>query len=157
MSYDVRITQVPRHDLAVVRTSTTFSEIPTVMGSAFDAVATYLAPLGLLGEGPAIGRYTEMDLITGTVTVAAGFVVAQPVDGDGAVVPDETPAAEVATTTHLGPYANVSEAYDAIAASVAEQGRELDETTMWEEYWSPPGTPDEQTRTEVFCPLKPAG
>jgi len=67
-----------------------------------------------------------------------------------------TEAGEVATTTHLGSYEKVSEAYDAIAAAVALQGLALDETTMWEEYWSPPGTPDEQTKTVVYCPLKPA-
>ncbi|WP_448811159.1 GyrI-like domain-containing protein [Agromyces bauzanensis] len=156
MTYDVRITQHPRQDLAVVRTRTTFAVIPTFMGSAFGKVAALLGPRGLLGEGPAVGRYTEMDMTTGEVVVAAGFVVPQPIEGDGTVVPDETPAGEVATTTHLGPYEKISEAYDAIAKVMALQGRELDETTMWEEYWSPPGTPDDQTKTVVYCPLKAA-
>jgi len=157
MAYEVRITQSPRQDLAVVRTQTTFSEIPTVMGPSFEKVAAYLGPLGLLGPGPAVGRYTDMDMTTGSVTVHVGFVVARPVSGDGTVVPDETPAGEVATTTHMGSYEKVSEAYDAVAAAVAMRGRQLDETTMWEEYWSPPGTPDDETKTVVFCPLKPAG
>jgi len=72
MSYDVRIIQNPRQDLAVVRTRTTFTEIPTVMGSSFEKVAAYLGPRGQLGPGPAIGRYTEMDMTTGTVTVMPG-------------------------------------------------------------------------------------
>ncbi|MDF2576374.1 MAG: AraC family transcriptional regulator [Agromyces sp.] len=156
MAYEVRITQHPRQDLAVVRRRTTFNEIPTFMGSAFERVADYLGKLDLLGPGPAVGRYTEMDMTTGEVVVAAGFVVSQPVEGDGTIVPDETPASEVATTTHLGSYAKVSEAYDAIAKAMAVQGRELDETTMWEEYWSPPGTPDDETKTVVYCPLKTA-
>lgn len=156
MTYEVRIIQQPRQDLAVVRNRTTFSEIPTFMGSAFEKTAAYLGPKGLLGPGPAIGRYTEMDMTTGEVVVAAGFVVSRAVEGDGTVVPDETPACEVATTTHLGTYAKISEAYDAIAKAMAVQGRELDETTMWEEYWSPPGTPDDQTKTVVYCPLKAA-
>ena len=154
MSYEVHITKHQRQDLAVVRSRTTFGEIPTFMGSAFDKVAAYLGPRGLLGGGPAVGRYTEMDMTTGEVVVAAGFVVPQPVEGDGTVRPDETPATEVATTTHMGPYAKISEAYDAIAEAMAMRGRELDETTMWEEYWSPPGTPDDQTKTVVYCPLK---
>ncbi|WP_136709668.1 GyrI-like domain-containing protein [Agromyces sp. H66] len=156
MAYEVRIIQQPRQDLAVVRKRTTFGEIPTFMGSAFEKVAAYLGPKGLLGPHPAIGRYTEMDMTSGEVVVAAGFVVPQPVEGEGDIVPDETPASEVATTTHLGTYATVSEAYDAIAKAMAVQGRELDETTMWEEYWSPPGTPDDQTKTVVYCPLKAA-
>ena len=156
MPHEVHITQTPRRDLAVVRTATTFPGIPAVMGQAFDRVAAYLGPLGLLGNSPAVGLYTDMDLQAGTLTVSAGFRVGRPVEGDGTVVPGELPATEVATTTHVGPYEKVSEAYDAIAAAMALQGRELDESTMWEEYWSPPGTPDEDTVTEVFCPLKPA-
>jgi effector-binding domain-containing protein len=157
MGYDVQITEVPRRDVAVVRTRTTFAEIPAFMGSAFGRVAEALGPRGLLGEGPAVGRYTEMDQASGRLVVSAGFIVPAPIEPVGDVVPDELPAGEVATTVHLGPYSRVSDAYDAIAAAMALHGRELDETTMWEEYWSPPGTPDDQTKTVVFGPLAPAG
>ncbi|GAA1061895.1 GyrI-like domain-containing protein [Agromyces bracchium] len=156
MTYDVRIVEAPRRDLAVVRSRTTFAEIPAFMATAFERVAAVLGPRGLLGDGPAVGRYAEMDQATGAVTVSAGFVVDAPIAADGDVVPEVLPAVEVATTTHLGPYDRVSEAYDAIAAAMALHGRELDESMMWEEYWSPPGTPDDETRTVVFCPLRPA-
>ena len=155
MGYDVQIVEVPRRDVAVVRTRTGFDEIPAFMGSAFGHVAGVIAPLGLLGDGPAIGRYTEMDPVAGTLVVAAGFVVPGAIRPAGDVVPDELPATEAATTVHLGAYSRISEAYDAIAAAMALHGRELDESTMWEEYWSPSGTPDEQVKTVVFCPLKP--
>ncbi len=156
MDYDVQIRRVPRRDVAVVRTRTTFDEIPAFMGSAFERVAGALGPRGLLGDGPAIGRYSEMDPVAGTLVVSAGFVVPAAIEPDGEVVPDELPEVEVATTEHLGAYADVSKAYDAIASAMVLHGREIDESTMWEEYWSPPGTPDDQTRTVVFCPLKPA-
>ncbi|MEI5584822.1 MULTISPECIES: GyrI-like domain-containing protein [unclassified Agromyces] len=155
MTHDVSITAVPERHVAVVRTSTTFADIPAFMPTAFERVAAHLGPLGLLGDGPAAAKYADMDPAGGRVTVSAGFVVPEPIAGDGTIVPDVLPAGEVATTTHVGPYATVSEAYDAIAAAAALHGRELDESTMWEEYWSPPGTPDDQTRTVVSCPLKP--
>ncbi|MGR0221285.1 GyrI-like domain-containing protein [Agromyces sp. ZXT2-6] len=157
MTYDVRITSTPQRHLAAVRQSTTFADIPNLMRSAFERVAAHLGPLGLLGDGPAAAKYSDMDPASGRVTVSAGFVVPDPIEGDGTVVPDELPAAEAATATHMGSYARVSEAYDAIGAAMALHGRELDESTMWEEYWSPPGTPDDQTKTVVYCPLKPAG
>lgn len=157
MTYDVRITTVPERHLAVVRRTTTFAEIPNLMRAAFERVAAHLGPLGLLGDGPAAAKYADMDPASGRVTVSAGFVVPGPIEGDGDVVPDVLPAGEVATTTHLGSYEKVSEAYDAIAAAMALHGRELDETTMWEEYWSPPGTPDDRTKTVVYCPLEPVG
>jgi effector-binding domain-containing protein len=155
MDYDVQITQAPRRDIAVVRTRTTFDEIPAFMGSAFAQVAGALGPRGLLGDGPAIGRYSEIDPAAGTLVVSAGFVVPTAIELAGEVVPDELPEAEVATTEHIGAYPDVSKAYDAIASAMALHGREIDESTMWEEYWSPPGTPDDETRTVVFCPLKP--
>lgn len=110
MAYDVKIIEVPRRDVAVVRTRTTFDGIPAAMGSAFGRVAAVLGPRGLLGDGPAVGRYTEMDPATGKVTVAAGFVVPAAIEAAGDVVPDELPAGEVATATHVGPYSRVSEA-----------------------------------------------
>lgn len=145
MTYDVRIITTPERHLAVVRTTTTFAEIPNLMRAAFERVAAHLGPLGLLGDGPAAAKYADMDPAGGRVTVSAGFVVPRPIAGDGDVVPDVLPAAEVATATHLGAYA------------MALHGRELDESTMWEEYWSPPGTPDAETKTVVYCPLKAAG
>jgi effector-binding domain-containing protein len=154
MTYDVTITTVPERHFAAVRTSTTFADIPGFMDTAFQRVAEHLGPLGLLGDGPAAAKYADMDPAAGRVTVSAGFVVPEPVEGDGTIVADVLPAGEVATTTHMGSYARVSEAYDAIAAAMALHGRELDESTMWEEYWSPPGTPDEETKTVVYCPLK---
>ncbi|MGR2752853.1 GyrI-like domain-containing protein [Agromyces arachidis] len=157
MSYDVRIITVPERHLAAVRTTTAFAGIPAFMGDAFGRVAEHLGRARMPVDGPAAAKYTGMDPAADRVEVSAGFVVARPIEGDGTVVPDVLPAGEVATAEHLGAYARVSEAYDAIAAAMALHGRELDESAMWEEYWSPPGTPDDQTRTVVFCPLVPSG
>ena len=89
MGYDVQITEVPRRDVAVVRTRTTFAEIPAFMGQAFGRVAEVLGPRGLLGDGPAVGRYTEMDPASGRLVVSAGFIIPSPIEASGDVVPDE--------------------------------------------------------------------
>jgi effector-binding domain-containing protein len=86
--------------------------------------------------------------------VAAGFYVESPIDGDGHVVPVELPAGDVARTTHIGPYADLPKAYEAVAARAKQDGREL-ATEMWEEYYSPPETPPAETRTDVYWPLRP--
>jgi effector-binding domain-containing protein len=89
--------------------------------------------------------------------VSAGFPVDSPIDGDGQVTGLEIPAGEVAFTTHMGAYAELSQAYEAVMAWMNANGRESsEECVMWEEYWSPPETPPEETRTDIYWPLKPA-
>jgi effector-binding domain-containing protein len=55
---------------------------------------------------------------------------------------------------HVGAYTELPSAYQDLQAEVTRRGRALDEgSPMWEEYWSGPETPDDQTRTEVFWPV----
>jgi len=150
MAHEIRILRTPRTDLAVVRIRSSIQRIPEVMGPAFEDVAAYLGPRGLLGTGPAIAVYSDMD--ADGVTVAAGFTVAQPVEGDGHVVPLVLPESEVITTTHVGPYETLSQEYGALEQAAAARGRSLG-PLMWEEYWSPPDTPPEETRTFICWPL----
>ena len=88
--------------------------------------------------------------------MASGFVVPGPFEGEGEVVHLQLPETDVATTTHLGPYDSLGEAYDALRRQARTLGREVDEDgPMWEEYWTGPETPPEQTRTVVCWPVKP--
>ena len=77
-----------------------------------------------------------------------------PVEGDGNVVPYELPACEAATTTHIGSYGALGDAYAAIEAWMKDNRREPLGNIMWDEYWSGPEVPEDQARTEVFQPLK---
>jgi effector-binding domain-containing protein len=155
MSYDVStITERGRH-LAVTR----FDARPEVddMGqkssAAFGGVASYLARIGVPVAGPAISVYEmEGDLFH----VAAGFVVEAPFEPGEGVEPLQLPACEVATTVHIGPYERLGEAYEALQKGVVAQGRQVEDSgVMWEEYWSGPEAPPEETRTVVFWPLRP--
>jgi effector-binding domain-containing protein len=77
------------------------------------------------------------------------------VEGDCHVVAVELPAGEVACTTHIGPYEGLPQAYEAIEAWMKQHGREAAGSTIWEEYLTGPETPPEQTRTDIYGPLKP--
>ena len=61
----------------------------------------------------------------------------------------------MATTTHVGPYEALPQAYEAIQAWMQREGREPANHVMWEEYVTGPETPSAQTRTIVYWPLKP--
>ncbi|MGZ4473945.1 MAG: GyrI-like domain-containing protein [Nocardioidaceae bacterium] len=153
MDYTVDIVREPGRDLAVTRFDASVAGIGAQLGAALGTVAQHLGRHGLAPSGPAVARYEPRP---DGFAVAAGFVVGTPLVGDDEVVPLRLPTGEMATTTHVGAYADLSRAYDAIRSAMADKGRRLDESQMWEEYWSGPDTPPEQTRTVVLWPLAPA-
>lgn len=152
MDYQLQIIEEPGRNLAVTRFKAEISQIGEQMGAAFAVVTAYVAVHEVEVIGPAIAYY---DMEPDGFTVAAGFVVAEPIAGDGTVVPLSLPVTEVATTTHVGSYEDLPKAYDALKRGVHDLGREPDDAAMWEEYWSPPDAPPEETRTIIFWPLKP--
>jgi effector-binding domain-containing protein len=153
MNYDIEVRQVETRPIAAVRFRAKVAELPQHMGAAFGAVMEYLGKTGTTPNGPALSLY---DIVgEGEFEVAAGFYVPSPIEGDGHVVPVELPAGEAAFTTHMGSYEGLHEAYAAIQAWIQENGRESAGNTMWEEYFSGPEAPPEETRTDIYCPLKP--
>ena len=152
MSYEIEIKRLAKHDIAAVKFRGSIADLPQHMGAAFEATMGYLVRSGIQPEGPAVALYKPLG--EDDFDVTAGFLVSAPIEGDGHVVPAELPEGEVATTLHVGSYESLTEAYAAIQAWMAREGREPGET-MWEEYLSGPETPPEQTRTIVYWPLRP--
>ena len=62
-----------------------------------------------------------------------GVQVVRPFEGEGEVICTQTPAGEVAMTSHIGSYARLSAAHNAIHSRCAEKGRGLGEYS-WEIY-----------------------
>jgi hypothetical protein len=101
----------------------------------------------------AIARYERFD--AGVCELDAGFVVdALPADApDGERVHAcELGGCEVAYATHLGAYDSLAETYADIERWMRTNGF-VSAGPIWEEYFSPPGTPPEQTRTDVYWPI----
>jgi effector-binding domain-containing protein len=154
MDYQARIEHTPARWLAVVRFHTDLADLGVKMASAFVEVMQSLSRRDIAPVGPATAYYRKQ---ADGYSAAVGFPVPGEVPDDGPVVAISLPAAEVATVTHVGRYADLPKAYDALARRVAEQGRRLDDSGgMWEEYQTPAGTPEEQARTVVYWPVKPA-
>jgi effector-binding domain-containing protein len=153
MDYHIEAKTLPKHDLAAVKFRAAVAEMPQQMGAAFGAVMPYLTRNGIQPEGPAAALYT-MTSREEVFDVAAGFLVAAPIEGDGHVVAVELPAGEVATTTHVGPYESLPRAYAEIQGWLAQHDRRPADT-MWEEYVTGPETPPAETRTIIYWPMKP--
>lgn len=151
MEQHVDLEWVPARTMAAVRFHATGPDMGPQMGPAFGTVMAYLSEHGLSPSGPALARY---EVAGDGFDVEAGFIVADPVEGDGTVVRRDLPPGDVAHLTYLGAYDGLPTAYATMHQVAETMGRPIDDgAAMWEEYWSPPDTPPEDTRTEIYWPI----
>lgn len=118
---------------------------------AFEEVAQFLSGQGLGPAGMPYARYRRLD--EDRFQVEAGFPASTEVEGDGEVVPSQLPPCRAAVVTHVGPYDEMLDAYEALVTWLAEHEREP-VGDPWEVYLTDPEEqPDPATwRTEVFQP-----
>ena len=133
------------------------SAVSAAMGEAFARVMGFLTEHHITPAGPPIAVYHDYD--PETMTFRAGLPVNE-VDlakAAGDIRADMTPAGTALHFTHVGPYAQLSESYDAMMAHVAKEGLTLTAPT-WEVYVDDPDeTPEADLRTEVFSHLAAQG
>jgi effector-binding domain-containing protein len=125
---------------AVVKTSTTWREFPTLWGTLLDDVWAFLrATPGLRADGHNVMLYRN-GLREGEVAVEVGVQVTRSFEAAGRVVPSILPAGEAATTVHTGTPSEIGAAHDTVVAWCAAEGRQLT-GLRWEIY----GDPDPKT------------
>jgi effector-binding domain-containing protein len=140
MAYEVRIERTIECPTAVVKANTTWREFRTLWPTLLDEVWAFLgATPGLRTEGHNVMLYRN-HVPHVEVAVEVGVQVTGSFNAAGRVVPSTLPAAEVATTVHVGTPAEIGAAHDAVRAWCSAQRRELTGVS-WEVY----GDPDPQT------------
>ena len=82
-----------------------------------------------------------------------------PFDGNGELIGSATPAGEVVTTTHFGPYGRLHEAHRAVHDWAASRGHHLAGPNWeiyghWADEWN---TNPDRIRTDVYHLLETAG
>ena len=155
MRYTVQTTHLPATPIAVVRRRARQSQLSAIVPQACGLVWSALKPLGLkgLGRHVAIYRHAGDD----ELDVEIGVELAAPFGGRGEVVDSATPAGEVATVTHFGPYAGLGAANQALRDWCAAN-RRTPTGLSWEVYghWLPEWNADaSKIRTDVFYLLQP--
>lgn len=135
-----------------VRTTTSVSELPSVIGTAYEQVMEHLSSLGQQPAGDPFVIYYNMDMQS--LDVEMGYPVARLLPGGGKVQPSSLPAGRMATCLYTGPYAGCAAAYEALTTWVMDNG--FDTTGISVEYYlnSPAQTPPEQLQTRIVFPLK---
>jgi effector-binding domain-containing protein len=156
MAYEVEVKEVTAQPAAVVRFTAAVPEMGEHLGRAFTAAMAYIQSAGATIAGPPFAYYEQLG--DQRFAVRAGFPVQAPLKGEGEVEPFELPGGRVVSTLHVGSYARLMDAYDAITTHAAEQGLQVDPGgASWEAYLSGPEVPPEQTQTLVYCPVKRSG
>ena len=141
---------------AYVSRQAEMAEIPTVMQEGFGALMTAFGKAGASPAGMPYCHYTAYD--DASATFDLGFPVAPgDVDAVRAAGLDigETVSGQVMKGVHIGPYDTLNLTYEAMMAEMKALGLE-GTVEMWEAYFSPAETPPDQTKTEVYWPVRAA-
>jgi effector-binding domain-containing protein len=147
MRYDVELVDLQEQHAAVVRGRVPLDEIAGFLGQAFGEVARVAESQGLKVSGPPFARYRAGG--AEPWDVEAGFPVHGTFTTEGKVEPVTLPGGRTARTLHVGDYAALGAAYEAVQTWLVENGYAA-EGDPWESYLDGPDVP--QPRTEVFFP-----
>jgi effector-binding domain-containing protein len=134
MSYEVVVERVAAQPIAAAIRRVRPGEVARAWKPALDEVWAFLrARDGIWTGGHNVFLYQHPDRRGEPIDVAFGVEVSGTFEGQGEVVPAETPAGLVATTVHTGPYDRLSEAHVAIEEWCGRNGRLLGRAS-WESY-----------------------
>ena len=131
MTYSISVQRVTSRPLAVVRERLAIRDVPSRFRPLLDQV--YAAKKGgaIALDGQNVFVYHAGP--SGTAEVEFGVGTATPFVAIGRVQYSETPAGDVATTTHWGDYAGLGVAHDAVVAWCRAERHSL-AGVSWEVY-----------------------
>lgn len=146
------ITEQPFQIALTIRTRAAVEDLPGVIGRSYAEIAGYLGRLGESPAGAPFVIYYNLDMRD--LDVEIGFPVSRELPGQGEIRTGGIPAGTVATCVYTGPYPEMTSAYEALNACIAEKGYEAVGTAI-EEYWNGPHeVPPEELKTRIILPLK---
>lgn len=125
MPYNIRIAQVEPVLIAGLRTRTSLKSIPAAISSGFGQLMQGMMQQQCPPAGPPMVLYHDVidEDTEGDIELCVPVTAA--LKSEGKLASRELPGGEVATVTHHGPYEELSSAYHAAFAWIAEQGYEL--------------------------------
>lgn len=142
----------PAQPTVCLHTVAPVSELPRVLGEAFDLLMAHLGKHGELPAGAPFVGYCNMDMEA--LEIEVGFPVSRSLPAEGLIESCEIPAGDYASTVHVGPYQTIERSYTALSEFVAHQGREA-AGISYEFYLNDPAiTPQDQLQTQILFGLK---
>src|SRR5439155_11276741 len=134
MNYQVVTNTVSAQTIAAVQRRVRIGEVARAWKPALDLVWEFLRQHeGLRTDGHNCFLYRHPALGEAEMVVDFGVQVVRPFQDAGEVICTETPAGEVAVTTHIGSYGKLAAAHEAINSWRAATGRAFG-ACSWEIY-----------------------
>lgn len=152
--YEFTLVELEAKPIVVVRRNVPVDSMMPVMMAAFDSVMAWLARERIEPVGAPLTLYYGFD--DGTVELATGHVVPEPVEGSGVVLGDTLPGGQVVMTTHWGDYGELPSAHEALEGWIATHGMQQ-AGPVWEVYVTDPGVVEDvaRWRTDLYMPVRP--
>ena len=153
---DPLVTKLNATPFAYVSRKAKMNEMPQVMGEGFATLSQLFAKAGAEMAGMPMAHYLDYDATSATFDL--GFPVRPDLLEalkDAGLTIGETAAGQNMTAVHMGPYDTVMKTYDVMTNAMKAQGLKGSKD-MWEVYYSPPGTPPAEIKTEVIWPVSKA-
>ena len=153
MDHQFETRQTEAQHILTIRAQTAAAKLPELLGEFFGEVYGHILQQGGQPSGMPFSRYYDMDGVN--VDFECGMPVASPMAGAGRVQAGELPACTAATVTHMGPYDDLPQSWNALLAWMGSQGLEP-AGPPWEVYVTDPGAEPDQSkwRTDIYFPVR---
>ncbi len=153
MTYDVKFKDVPEQHVLAVHERVSLGTVAERLGAAFGEIMACGQAAGATYAGPPFVLYPERFDETTEGDIVVCMPVAAGAAGAGRVTLEQIPAARVACTTHVGPYHEISPAYEALTAAMTVEGMSPGGPPR-EIYLNDPSTvPEHALLTEIDWPV----
>jgi effector-binding domain-containing protein len=152
MSYLLQIVETEEQPVLSVKSTTSVSNMPNVVGRLYGQIVNYIVEKGEEPIGPAFIAYYNMDMEN--LIVEIGFPIARKIEGKDDIVLRYIPAGRKATGFHKGPYGEIGPVYERLTKFISE--RDYEPTgVVYEYYYNSPGEiPESELLTKVEFLLK---
>lgn len=134
-----------------IRTHARVEELPQLIGKSYEAIMQVMNEKGIYPSGEPYVAYFNLDMKN--LDVEMGFPVATAGEGKGDVKPGVIPGGRKAATLYVGPYPEMTSAYEALTTFVEEQGYKPT-GVAYEHYLTGPDTPPAEHKTRIVFPIK---
>ena len=152
MSYLMQIIETEEQPVLSVKTITSVSDMPNVVGRVYGLVVNYIIEKGEEPIGPAFIAYYNMDMEN--LIVDIGFPVSKEIEGKNDIVLGYIPAGKKAIGFHKGPYGEIGLIYEQLTKFINEKGYEPTGVVYEYYYNSPDVIPESELLTKVEFLLK---
>lgn len=133
MRYEIRVETVQAELVAAVRARAPIGGVAQVWKPALDQVWAFLRADGHLRPEHNLFLYHHAAHRNEPMDIDFGVQVAHPFEPEGNVRCIRTPAGEVASTVHIGPYDRLGDAHSAVHAWCSANNRKIGPAS-WEIY-----------------------